>query len=100
MAFVVLAHLLISASDGWRLEALHTLSKVVDESIAAAEAGRKAATGRARPNVYVVKKGDIGIMEIAREQLGSVRHWRTIVELNRLAPPYQVTPGQKLLLPN
>jgi nucleoid-associated protein YgaU len=48
---------------------------------------------------YVVRKGDMGIMQIAKEQCGDVRYWKKIVELNNLKKPFMVTPGEELLLP-
>ncbi len=48
---------------------------------------------------YIVKTGDIGVMQIAREQLGDAGKWKTIVELNNLQKPYRVNVGDVLLLP-
>ncbi|MBN2503004.1 MAG: LysM peptidoglycan-binding domain-containing protein [Anaerolineales bacterium] len=46
-------------------------------------------------DTYTVKKGE-HLMQIARDLK---LEWRTIAELNGLAPPYTLYPGQKLNLP-
>jgi|GEM_PF-3188310 len=48
---------------------------------------------------YVVKVGDIGLIQIARDELGAGNKWRQIAELNNLAAPYRIDVGQVLLLP-
>lgn len=48
---------------------------------------------------YVVKVGDIGLIQIARDELGDANKWRRIAELNNLAEPYRIKVGQVLLLP-
>jgi nucleoid-associated protein YgaU len=48
---------------------------------------------------YVVKKGDVGLMQIARDQLGDVRRWREIAELNGLDKNDIIRVGQVLQMP-
>ncbi len=50
------------------------------------------------PNFYVVQTGD-GLMKIAREQLGNVKAWRQIADLNGISLPYNLKPGKVLRLP-
>jgi nucleoid-associated protein YgaU len=47
---------------------------------------------------YTVKPGDVG-SEIAREQLGSVRHWPAIAKYNNIAPDAVLQVDQRLLIP-
>jgi len=49
---------------------------------------------------YLVRKGDIGLMQIARVQLGDVSKWREIARLNHLEHPYVINIGQEILLPD
>lgn len=66
--------------------------------------GRKTASAP-RPEIagkvrYIVKAGDIGIVQIAREQLGDPRKARDIRAVNQdLRPPFTVRPGDELWLP-
>jgi nucleoid-associated protein YgaU len=48
---------------------------------------------------YVVKAGDLGIFEIAREQLGNGKLMKDIIALNKLRPPFTVVAGDVLWLP-
>ena len=82
-------------------------SSEVKEAVkqAVAEKPPAAAAGRAPPpapalHKYVVKKGDVGLMQIAREELGDVHRWRDIARLNGLQSPYVIRVGQELDLPN
>lgn len=68
------------------------------ETIAAAPAVSVLPAVQARK--YVVKNGDVGLMQIAREQLGDVHKWRKIAELNSLDSPYIIKIGQELTLPD
>lgn len=52
------------------------------------------------PHKYVVKQGDVGLMQVAREQLRDVHKWKIIALLNHLESPYTIVIGQELLLPN
>ena len=47
---------------------------------------------------YTVQDGD-SLTLIAREQLSDGTLWKKIAELNRLAKPYNLKPGQVILLP-
>ncbi len=49
---------------------------------------------------YIVKNGDVGLMQIARDQLKDVHKWKKIAELNNIPPPYIIKIGQELLLPD
>ncbi len=49
---------------------------------------------------YVVQSGDVGLMQIARTQLGDAAGWRKIAELNGLEPPYIIRVGDVLRLPD
>lgn len=48
---------------------------------------------------YVVQSGD-SLQKIARIQLGNAERWQEIADRNGLQPPYRITPGQVLDLPN
>ncbi len=87
------------AGETWRPDILKELSEIPRKAKEA-----QAAAGVPPPDtkafrVYVVKQGDVGLLQIAQEQLGGVEHWHRIAELNNLKPPYEIRPGQKLLLP-
>ena len=47
---------------------------------------------------YTVQGGD-SLTLIAREQLSDGTLWKKIAEINRLAKPYKLEPGQVILLP-
>jgi len=48
---------------------------------------------------YVVTEEDIGLIQIAQDQLGDRTLWRKVAELNDLTEPYVIRRGQVLLLP-
>ena len=48
---------------------------------------------------YVVTEEDIGLIQIAQDQLGDRTLWRKVAELNGLTEPYVIRRGQVLLLP-
>lgn len=53
----------------------------------------------AAPRSYVVRPGDT-LYKIARESLGDAHRWNEIAALNDLAPPYAITVGATILLPD
>jgi len=53
----------------------------------------------ANTTAYVVTQFDIGLIQIAEEQLGDAKRWKEIAELNGLAKPYKILVGQRLFLP-
>ena len=52
----------------------------------------------ARPETYVVKKGD-SLAQIARKFYGDTSRLNEICELNEIEDPDQIRPGQNILLP-
>ena len=61
-----------------------------------------AGTATAAPVVhrkYKVSHDDLCLTQIAREQLGDSKRWKTIASLNNLGAPYTIHVGQVLLLP-
>lgn len=71
------------------------MAKVVLAAVAglAAVAATTAAAGE-----YVVQQGD-KLVQIARDRVGDERRWKELAELNKLAPPYALHVGQRLVLP-
>jgi nucleoid-associated protein YgaU len=49
--------------------------------------------------VYTVTKFDIGLIQIAEEQLGDKARWKEVADLNHLVKPYKILVGQKIFLP-
>ena len=47
---------------------------------------------------YTVRAGD-SISKIARDVLGAMGRWPEIAQLNNIAAPYRIFPGQTLQLP-
>ncbi len=84
--------------EAWRPDILKELSEM-PRKVKEAQAAAGGTAGTAPLRVYVVRQGDVGLLHIAQEQLGGVEHWYRIAELNNLKPPYEIRPGQKLLLP-
>jgi len=48
---------------------------------------------------YIVRPNDT-LSQIAKSQLGSSRRWKEIAKLNSLKPPYKLSIGQRLILPD
>ncbi|RMF83034.1 MAG: LysM domain-containing protein [Planctomycetota bacterium] len=67
----------------------------------AEEAGPVRPVARSGVRVYIVRRGDT-LTAIARRELGSVRRWREIYELNndRLESAHHLPIGFELLLPD
>ncbi len=93
------------ASGGWSPGILEAVSQAARDA-KSAQAGTNAEKPKepapppaARQRVYVVRPGDTGLLQIAEEQLGGIEHWYRIAERNNLKPPYEIRPGQKLILP-
>lgn len=87
------------ATETWRPNILKELSEI-PRKVKEAQSAAGVATPDTRAfRVYIVRQGDVGLLHIAQEQLGGVEHWYRIAELNNLKPPYEIRPGQKLLLP-
>jgi len=53
----------------------------------------------AEASEYIVRPNDT-LSQIAKSQLGSSGRWKEIAKLNRLKPPYKLSIGQRLVLPD
>lgn len=61
--------------------------------------GQRLERARKGTKIYVVKRGDKSLREIARKRLGSGDKWRQIGNLNGIRDPKNIFEGQRLRIP-